>query len=71
MPSASTTGSHLRIGARVEAYCRIDDETIRSRESVTEPDLVDVLDPTLLRQHRSSPSSILSRHCSLPLILTT
>lgn len=39
-----------RTGAPVEAYCRIDDEPIRSREPVTEPDLVVVLDPTLLRQ---------------------
>ena len=39
-----------RTGAPVEAYCRIDDNPIRSREPVTEPDLVVVLDPTLLRQ---------------------
>ena len=39
-----------RTGAPVEAYCRIDDKPIRSREPVTEPDLVVVLDPTLLRQ---------------------
>ena len=39
-----------RTGAPVEAYCRIDDQPIRSREPVTEPDLVVVLDPTLLRQ---------------------
>lgn len=39
-----------RTGAPVEAYCRIGDEPIRAREPVTEPDLVVVLDPTLLRQ---------------------
>lgn len=39
-----------RTGAPVEAYCRIDGQPIRSREPVTEPDLVVVLDPTLLRQ---------------------
>ncbi|HXR71033.1 2-oxoacid:acceptor oxidoreductase family protein [Actinocrinis sp.] len=39
-----------RTGAPVEAYCRIDDKPIRSREPVTEPDLVVVLDPTLLGQ---------------------
>lgn len=39
-----------RTGAPVEAYCRIDESPIRAREPVTEPDLVVVLDPTLLRQ---------------------
>ncbi len=39
-----------RTGAPVEAYCRIDDQPIRAREPVTEPDLVVVLDPTLLGQ---------------------
>ncbi len=39
-----------RTGAPVEAYCRIDERPIRSREPVTEPDLVIVLDATLLRQ---------------------
>lgn len=39
-----------RTGAPVEAYCRIDEQPIRSREPVTEPDLVIVLDATLLRQ---------------------
>ncbi|MBS2964176.1 2-oxoacid:acceptor oxidoreductase family protein [Actinocrinis puniceicyclus] len=39
-----------RTGAPVEAYCRIDQHPIRAREPVTEPDLVVVLDPTLLRQ---------------------
>jgi pyruvate ferredoxin oxidoreductase gamma subunit len=39
-----------RTGAPVEAYCRIDQRPIRAREPVTEPDLVVVLDPTLLGQ---------------------
>lgn len=39
-----------RTGAPVAAYCRIDDKPIRSREPVTDPDTVIVLDPTLLRQ---------------------
>lgn len=39
-----------RTGAPVEAYCRIDAQPIRAREPVAEPDLVVVLDPTLLRQ---------------------
>lgn len=40
-----------RTGAPVEAYCRIDAQPIRAREPVAEPDLVVVLDPTLLRQN--------------------
>ena len=43
-----------RTGAPVEAYCRIDDKPIRSREPVTEPDLVVMLDPTLLRRRRAA-----------------
>lgn len=39
-----------RTGAPVESYCRIDDQPIRAREPVADPDLVIVLDPTLLRQ---------------------
>ncbi len=39
-----------RTGAPVAAYCRIDDEPIRSREPVADPDAVLVLDATLLRQ---------------------
>jgi pyruvate ferredoxin oxidoreductase gamma subunit len=39
-----------RTGAPVEAYCRIDDKPIRSREPIADPDTVVVLDPTLLRQ---------------------
>ena len=37
-----------RTGAPVAAYCRIDDEPIRSREPVADPDAVLVLDATLL-----------------------
>jgi pyruvate ferredoxin oxidoreductase gamma subunit len=39
-----------RTGAPVAAYCRIDDEPIRSREPVADPDAVLVLDAALLRQ---------------------
>lgn len=37
-----------RMGAPVMAFCRIDDQIIRTRESVTHPDVVIVQDPTLL-----------------------
>jgi pyruvate ferredoxin oxidoreductase gamma subunit len=37
-----------RTGAPVAAYCRIDDEPIRSREPIADPDAVVVLDATLL-----------------------
>jgi pyruvate ferredoxin oxidoreductase gamma subunit len=39
-----------RTGAPVEAYCRIDDKPIRSREPVDAPDAVLVLDATLLHR---------------------
>lgn len=39
-----------RTGAPVASFCRIDDRPIRSREPVTEPDALIVVDPTLLRQ---------------------
>jgi pyruvate ferredoxin oxidoreductase gamma subunit len=39
-----------RTGAPVAAFCRIDDRPIRSREPVTRPDAVIVVDPTLLHQ---------------------
>ena len=38
-----------RRGAPVEAFLRVDDESIRERTGITEPDEVCVLDPTLLR----------------------
>ncbi|MDP3090557.1 MAG: 2-oxoacid:acceptor oxidoreductase family protein [Nitrospira sp.] len=37
-----------RMGAPVMAFCRIDEQTIRTRESVTHPDVIIVQDPTLL-----------------------
>lgn len=37
-----------RMGAPVVAFCRIDEQPIRSREPVTHPDAVVVQDPTLL-----------------------
>lgn len=37
-----------RMGAPVMAFCRIDEQVIRTRESVTQPDVVIVQDPTLL-----------------------
>lgn len=39
-----------RTGAPVVAYCRISDGAIRTREPVTTPDALIVLDPTLLHQ---------------------
>lgn len=39
-----------RMGAPVVAYCRIDDEPIRSHEPVSFPDAVVIGDPTLLHQ---------------------
>jgi pyruvate ferredoxin oxidoreductase gamma subunit len=44
-----TFGSE-RTGAPVVAFCRIDDNVIRVREPITEPDAVIVQDPTLLHQ---------------------
>ena len=44
-----TFGSE-RMGAPVVAFCRMDDEPIRVREPITEPDAVIVQDPTLLHQ---------------------
>ena len=38
-----------RRGAPVVAYCRVDDKPILVREPVTHPDVVVVLDPTVLR----------------------
>lgn len=39
-----------RMGAPVMAFCRIDTQTIRTREAVTHPDVLIVQDPTLLHQ---------------------
>ena len=39
-----------RMGAPVMSFCRIDDKPIRTREPVTEPDVLIVQDPTLLHQ---------------------
>lgn len=39
-----------RTGAPVVAFCRIDDEPIRVREPIAEPDALVVQDPTLLHQ---------------------
>jgi pyruvate ferredoxin oxidoreductase gamma subunit len=39
-----------RMGAPVEAYCRIADHAIRTREPVIEPDALVVQDPTLIHQ---------------------
>ncbi len=39
-----------RTGAPVAAFCRIDERQIRSREPVSEPDALIVVDPTLLHQ---------------------
>lgn len=39
-----------RTGAPVAAFCRIDDEPIRTHEPVSEPDVVVIQDPTLLHQ---------------------
>lgn len=39
-----------RTGAPVTAFCRIDDRPIRSREPISEPDALIILDPTLLHQ---------------------
>lgn len=38
-----------RRGAPVVAFCRVDDKPIMTREPVTRPDVVVVLDPTVLR----------------------
>lgn len=55
--AAFTDGKHAqafpsfgseRMGAPVMAFCRVDDQAIRTRESVTHPDVVIVQDPTLL-----------------------
>jgi pyruvate ferredoxin oxidoreductase gamma subunit len=37
-----------RTGAPVISFCRIDDRTIRTREPISEPDAVIIVDPTLL-----------------------
>ena len=39
-----------RMGAPVMSFCRIDDKPIRTREPVTEPDVLIIQDPTLLHQ---------------------
>ena len=39
-----------RMGAPVMAFCRIDEQPIRTREAVTNPTVVIVQDPTLLHQ---------------------
>ncbi len=39
-----------RMGAPVMAFCRIDEKVIRSREPVSRPDALIILDPTLLHQ---------------------
>ena len=39
-----------RMGAPVMAFCRIDDQPIRSREPVMHPDALIIQDPTLLHQ---------------------
>jgi pyruvate ferredoxin oxidoreductase gamma subunit len=44
-----TFGSE-RTGAPVTSYCRIDDEAIRVREPISEPDALIIQDPTLLHQ---------------------
>jgi pyruvate ferredoxin oxidoreductase gamma subunit len=44
-----TFGSE-RTGAPVVAFCRIDDQVIRVREPIVEPDAVIVQDPTLVHQ---------------------
>src|SRR5512144_351188 len=44
-----TFGSE-RTGAPVTSFCRIDDEPIRIREPIAEPDALVIQDPTLLHQ---------------------
>ena len=44
-----TFGSE-RTGAPVTSFCRIDDEEIRVREPIAEPDALIIQDPTLLHQ---------------------
>lgn len=39
-----------RMGAPVMAFCRIDEQAIRTREAVTNPNVVIVQDPSLLHQ---------------------
>jgi pyruvate ferredoxin oxidoreductase gamma subunit len=39
-----------RMGAPVMSFCRIDGKAIRTREPVTEPDVLIIQDPTLLHQ---------------------
>lgn len=39
-----------RMGAPVQAFCRIDDKPIRTREPVSDPDALIIADPTLLHQ---------------------
>jgi len=40
-----------RMGAPVMAFCRIDDQPIRSREPVMHPDALIIQDPTILHQN--------------------
>ena len=44
-----TFGSE-RTGAPVVSFCRIDDQPIRVREPISEPDALIIQDPTLLHQ---------------------
>ncbi len=39
-----------RTGAPVVSFCRIDDHSIRTREPISEPDALIIIDPTLLHQ---------------------
>src|SRR5579883_1406649 len=41
-----------RMGAPVTSYCRINDEPIRLREPILNPDIVVVQDPTLLHERK-------------------
>ena len=47
-PQATPSFGPERRGAPVEAYCRISDKFIRTRENIYNPDFVVVLDPGLL-----------------------
>ena len=47
-PQATPSFGPERRGAPVEAYCRISDRFIRTRENIYSPDFVVVLDPGLL-----------------------
>jgi pyruvate ferredoxin oxidoreductase gamma subunit len=46
-----------RTGAPIQAFARIDDEFIRTREQVTNPDVLIILDPTLVALNPSSDCS--------------